>query len=400
MPQWPRMSLARVPPFDACSRRVIVRNMEDMNAKALLIPGLAAKHLGAERIIVMSRHEPRQKLELGATDIVEERGDEGAARIKDLTGSLGAHSTIEAVGTPKSVLQATARSSAGGGGLGRRAFLRSLGRASAGVAALGTGAVGLGVGFGLGGCASDDPRSPDEVPRPAGVPMQPPDLDAMFQPGVRYRFDEDIGGGEAVIEVDDLDDLYLPTGRLVAADPFWVGIGDDAAYTVTVPPGRYHVEVSFARSDPPDPDALIPRLGAAARLKIRDEPAAAWEMALRPGEDVVDLGSDEFYGFDVDTGTGAFLDESAIAPLRRRVERIDRGGPEAVEEDEMTRAAIDGEAFNLVLDQATGLNVVVFGCGMGDGAYPVWIGCNSSGDPTCFIADLEILSHTSGPITH
>jgi len=53
---------------------------------------LSAKQLGAERIIAMSRHEPRQQLarEYGATDIVEERGDEGVERIKELTGGFGA----------------------------------------------------------------------------------------------------------------------------------------------------------------------------------------------------------------------------------------------------------------------------------------------------------------------
>src|SRR5436305_1704355 len=65
-----------------------------------LLAALAARQLGAERIVVMSRHPTRQKLalEFGATDIVEERGDEGAARLKDLTDGLGAHSRIAAVG--------------------------------------------------------------------------------------------------------------------------------------------------------------------------------------------------------------------------------------------------------------------------------------------------------------
>ena len=73
-----------------------------------LLAILAAKHLGAEQIIAMSRHQPRQQLarEFGATDIVEERGDEGVARIKDLTNGLGAHSVIEAVGTQESMMQA------------------------------------------------------------------------------------------------------------------------------------------------------------------------------------------------------------------------------------------------------------------------------------------------------
>src|SRR4051794_37661944 len=73
-----------------------------------LLGVLAAKQLGAERIVAMSRHEPRQRLarEFGATDVAVERGDEGVARIKDLTGGLGAHSVIEAVGTQESMMQA------------------------------------------------------------------------------------------------------------------------------------------------------------------------------------------------------------------------------------------------------------------------------------------------------
>src|SRR3712207_4279066 len=80
---------------------------------------LAAKQLGAERIIAMSRHEDRQKLarEFGATDIVTERGDEGVARIKDMTDGLGAHSVVEAVGTQESMMQAI-RSTRPGGHVG------------------------------------------------------------------------------------------------------------------------------------------------------------------------------------------------------------------------------------------------------------------------------------------
>ncbi|GAA1979459.1 zinc-dependent alcohol dehydrogenase family protein [Microbacterium pumilum] len=77
---------------------------------------LAAKELGAERIIAMSRHADRQALarEFGATDIVEERGDEGVTRIKELTNGLGAHSVIEAVGTQESMMQAIRATRAGG----------------------------------------------------------------------------------------------------------------------------------------------------------------------------------------------------------------------------------------------------------------------------------------------
>lgn len=80
---------------------------------------MAAKQLGAEKIIAMSRHESRQKLarEFGATDIVEERGKEGVAKVKELTGGLGAHSVIEAVGSQESMMQAI-RSTRPGGHVG------------------------------------------------------------------------------------------------------------------------------------------------------------------------------------------------------------------------------------------------------------------------------------------
>jgi threonine dehydrogenase-like Zn-dependent dehydrogenase len=73
-----------------------------------LLGVLSAKQMGAERIIAMSRHEKRQKLalELGATDIVTERGDEGVVRIMDLTMGVGADSVLECVGTQESMMQA------------------------------------------------------------------------------------------------------------------------------------------------------------------------------------------------------------------------------------------------------------------------------------------------------
>ncbi len=73
-----------------------------------LLGVLSAKQMGAERIIAMSRHEKRQQLacKFGATDIVTERGDEGVARIMDMTKGVGADSVLECVGTQQSMMQA------------------------------------------------------------------------------------------------------------------------------------------------------------------------------------------------------------------------------------------------------------------------------------------------------
>src|SRR5881296_225697 len=81
-----------------------------------LLAVLAAKQLGSDRIIAMSRHESRQRLarEFGATDIVEARGDAGVAVIKEMTDGLGAHSVVEAVGTEESMNQALHAARPGG----------------------------------------------------------------------------------------------------------------------------------------------------------------------------------------------------------------------------------------------------------------------------------------------
>ncbi|HYN29623.1 MAG TPA: zinc-dependent alcohol dehydrogenase family protein [Dermatophilaceae bacterium] len=69
---------------------------------------LAAARMGAERVVAMSRHEDRQRLarELGATDIVAERGDEGVDRVLELTGGVGADAVLECVGTDDAVTTA------------------------------------------------------------------------------------------------------------------------------------------------------------------------------------------------------------------------------------------------------------------------------------------------------
>src|SRR4051812_22613337 len=81
---------------------------------------IAAKRLGAEQIIIMGRHRERTDLakEFGATDVVEERGDEAVEKVKGLTGGEGAHSVLECVGLDDSTMTAI-RIARPGGNVGR-----------------------------------------------------------------------------------------------------------------------------------------------------------------------------------------------------------------------------------------------------------------------------------------
>ncbi|MFP5219772.1 MAG: zinc-dependent alcohol dehydrogenase family protein [Actinomycetes bacterium] len=77
---------------------------------------LAAARLGAERVVAMSRHEARQRLarEFGATDVVAERGKEGAKAVRKLLDGVGADCVLECVGTAESMEQALASTRPGG----------------------------------------------------------------------------------------------------------------------------------------------------------------------------------------------------------------------------------------------------------------------------------------------
>jgi threonine dehydrogenase-like Zn-dependent dehydrogenase len=77
---------------------------------------IAARRLGAERIILLGRHPDRIALarDFGATDVVSERGDEAIARVRDLTKKLGAHSVLECVGHGESMRTALGIARAGG----------------------------------------------------------------------------------------------------------------------------------------------------------------------------------------------------------------------------------------------------------------------------------------------
>jgi len=77
---------------------------------------IAAKRLGASRIVAMSRHADRQAVarEFGATDIVEERGDAGVERIHEMFDGVGADCVLECVGTQESMDQAIRSARPGG----------------------------------------------------------------------------------------------------------------------------------------------------------------------------------------------------------------------------------------------------------------------------------------------
>lgn len=102
---------------------------------------LAAKRLGADRIIALGRHEARTDIarRFGATDVVAERGDAAVEAVRELTRGQGAHAVVEAVGTEQSMRTAVSITRDGGAigfvgvphGWGSPQALKALGEAPA-----------------------------------------------------------------------------------------------------------------------------------------------------------------------------------------------------------------------------------------------------------------------------
>jgi uncharacterized protein DUF4241 len=219
-------------------------------------------------------------------------------------------------------------------------------------------------------------RRPWHAPRP----LQPAYLDLLFRAGTRFVLDtsgfmSDVGD-TVIVEQLPAGTLRMPSGRLIAADPAWIH-ADAQPFTATVAPGEYPVLLSLVRwADNPRHQRV-----AAAKLAIRGEPAASWELALLPGQDLRILGDGAFFGFGVDAGMGCFFDATAAPAMARH-------SPTFVLGDDTTGELSDPEA---------GANLIAFSSGWGDGAYPTWIGRTTSGDIACFIADMLVLGDNAVP---
>jgi Protein of unknown function (DUF4241) len=224
------------------------------------------------------------------------------------------------------------------------------------------------------------------------VSVRPPDFTRFFAEGSTHDLSRVRDGREATVRLAAGAELWLPTGRLVAAEP-WSHLGDSAesyAFTQRVAPGTYPVELIIAGyHDPAHPRG---RRGfdevAAARLVIRDAPAVSWRLALREAADEAQLADDEYYGYPVDGGNGSFGSPEVFDAIARN---------EAT--DDLVYIAGDLERVDEVgvyADKVTGTNLVMFRSGGGDGCYATWVGYTAEGEVACFVTDFGTLTDGLG----
>jgi hypothetical protein len=179
-------------------------------------------------------------------------------------------------------------------------------------------------------------------------------------------------------------DLVLPTGRVVAADVFFF---QTEPFIRTLPAGRYPVQLLMSARDPSVAGDV-----AAAMIRAAPGDPVSWELAIVPGQDPTTLKADEFFGYGVDSGTGCFASAEAVAVLTANrfdayADRVQQG---MFPSDGVYNASVD-----VTVDPVTGVNVIGFASGFGDGAYPSWFGLDSGGDPLVLLTDFGILDAPS-----
>jgi len=194
-----------------------------------------------------------------------------------------------------------------------------------------------------------------------------------------------------------IGDINLPTGRIIASDPFFTD--GQQPFSRTVEPDKYPVYIYVAEID-----KLHHRI-AYAKIKFRPEDASKWILALTDDlteEELKDLGEDEFYGFSVESGLAAFLDEETNGQLIAKMDILEETKPDANYYDEVlaeefrkysgknTFSREVGDWNDHRLSEDSDNNVIMFASGWGDGYYPAYWGVSENNDTIELVVDFLI----------
>ncbi|MCQ4085661.1 DUF4241 domain-containing protein [Saccharibacillus sp. JS10] len=181
-----------------------------------------------------------------------------------------------------------------------------------------------------------------------------------------------------------LDPLKVISGKIVACDPLTSTL---EAFEYTIQPGTYPVYAWHSEQA----GAI-----AGAELRLSDNKPVRWELAVRPGQDASTLKEDELFGYPVDAGIGSFADQEAISSMEALDQKLQEElGDEYISMYDDLVADIldehDGVWGNLTSDEETGVNVVMFTSGFGDGFYASYWGIDENDEVVSLLTDFQVV---------
>lgn len=195
-------------------------------------------------------------------------------------------------------------------------------------------------------------------------------------------------GKRVTFEVHELGRLFISSGAIAAADPFVVP--NATPYLQAVPNGRHPVSVAVARFD--DGDERV----AFAQIRFGESPPTAWRMACAAGQDPAGLGSDDYFGYGVDSGTGCFMDP-ASGRLLSELMKADGNYYDAVDEEMQKTYRPTWSWLDWRPAKGREENIICFSSGWGDGSYASFFGFDADGQASALVTDFAVLYGEEAP---
>jgi hypothetical protein len=221
------------------------------------------------------------------------------------------------------------------------------------------------------------------VPSFAPSPFEPLGPEGLFE-GYSTLGTVTIGGAPGTLSVSRADDLVLPSGRVLAADAFYL---DTPGFTIELPAGRHRILLLHMSG------SSVGSTIAAAMVRVGDRQPVRWEGART----ATSTGPEPFY-YGVDSGTASFASTEAIERLRAMP-----ADASSALVDQLVNAYSTGgdfkETASITVDPTSGANIVTFQSGYGDGGYPCWFGFDASGTAVALLTSFDLIDDPSIP-TH
>jgi hypothetical protein len=180
-----------------------------------------------------------------------------------------------------------------------------------------------------------------------------------------------------VFSFERIGTLDLPTGKIIACDPF--ASPESSPFSITFPKGNFPVELPLAKSGDDERVAF-------ARIKFSEETPVYWSMAVSEGEDISTLEEDEIFGYGVDSGTGGFLDSSFAKEYSTY---LCPGGNFDKLSADMDKTHKHTRSWIIWGDDKK--KVALFSSGWGDGLYASYIGYDSNNKICRLVTDFGMI---------
>jgi len=175
-----------------------------------------------------------------------------------------------------------------------------------------------------------------------------------------------------------IGDLLLPTGRLVACDPFV--FPEMEPFSFSLPRGTFPIILSIAH-------IVTDQRVAFAIIRFRQSSPVAWDMMTVGEQDTSTLKEDEFFGYPVDAGTGCFMDRSAGRLLNERMREQDTFYETMIAEMNKTYRHT-WSWLDMMFGDA---NLIAFSSGYGDGMYASYAGFDADGEVSVVVTDFSVI---------